>query len=79
MGNSEFLSLADAVKFKRLQDFIAQEEARGVGPVGRPDLDRSIAALIKGQQSEGRTLRSASHDDSSGKRTRQGSGRHTSR
>lgn len=73
------LSLAEAIRSDRLADFIAQEEARGIGPIDRGDLDREIAALIKEQQSEGQTSRSASRDGSSGKKTRQGISRRASR
>jgi hypothetical protein len=36
---SSMLTLAEAVKTGRLQDFIAQEEARGVGPIHRANFD----------------------------------------
>jgi hypothetical protein len=61
------LSLAEAVKSERLADFIAQEEARGVGPIDRADLDRALAKVIKSRQSTGQTSRSASRDGSTGK------------
>lgn len=68
------LTLADAIKDGRLQDFIAQEEARGVGPVDRAGFDALAAKVIKAPQPEDQTSRSASGDGSTGKRTRQGSG-----
>lgn len=73
------LTLAEAVKVGRLSDFAAQEEARGVGPIDRAAFDALAAALIKAPQSEDQTSRSPSRDGSTGKRTRQGSGRRTSR
>jgi len=73
------LTLSKAVKSGRLQEFVAQEEARGIGPVGRQELDRHIAELVKAPQSKDQTSRSASVDGSTGKRTRQGNGRRTSR
>lgn len=73
------LTLSQAIKDGRLQEFIAQEEARGIGPIGRAELDRSIAVLIKARQSEDQTSRFASGDGSTGKKTRQGNGRRTSR
>jgi hypothetical protein len=73
------LNLADAIKQGKLSEFVAQEEARGVGPINRAELDGEIAALIKGQQSEDQTSRSASRDGSTGKKTPQGTGRRTSR
>lgn len=64
------LTLADALREGRLDEFIAQEEARGVGAADKADLDRALEALIKQPQSEDRTSRSASPDGSTGKRTR---------
>jgi hypothetical protein len=71
--------MSAAIKSGRLQEFIAQEEARGIGPVDRAELDRRIADLIKAKQLEDRTLHSASAGGSTEKRTRQGTGRHISR
>lgn len=68
------LSLTDAIKSGKLSDFIAQEEARGVGPIDRTDFEALSAALVKAPQSEDQTSHSASDDDLSGKRTRRGSG-----
>ena len=39
------LSLAQAAMTGQLQEFIAQEEARGIGPIDRAELDRKIATL----------------------------------
>lgn len=64
------MTLAEALSSGRLDEFIAQEEARGVGPADKAGLDRALAALIKQPQSEDRTSRSASPDGSTGKRTR---------
>lgn len=64
------ISLKEALEGGNLDDFIAQEEARGVGPASKVDLDCALAALIKQPQSEDRTSRSASPDGSTGKRTR---------
>ena len=41
------LTLSEAVKSGRLQDFIAQEEARGVGPIDHSEFDALTAALVK--------------------------------
>lgn len=73
------LTLTEALAEGRLPDFIAQEEARGIGPIDRAELDVGIAALVKGPQSEDQTSRSACDDGSTGKRTRPGSGPCTSR
>lgn len=64
------ITLADAVRTGRLDEFIAQEEARGVGPADTADLGRALEALIKQPQSEDQTSRSASPDGSTEKRTR---------
>jgi hypothetical protein len=72
------LTLSQAVKTGRLQEFIAQEEARGVGPIDRAELDRALAKMIKAPRSEDQTSRSPSRDGSTGKRTRQGNGRRIS-
>lgn len=68
------LTLAEAVKSGRLQDFIAQEEARGGAPVDRAAFDALAEKLIKAPQLEDQTSRSASGDGSSGKKTRRGNG-----
>lgn len=68
------LTLAEAIKNGQLQEFIAQEEARGVRSVSRKDFERLIGAAVKPLQAEGQTSRSASGDGSSGKKTRRGSG-----
>lgn len=41
------LTLAEAIKTQRLKEFIAQEEARGIEPVDRAELDRALELLIK--------------------------------
>jgi hypothetical protein len=41
------LSLAEAVKTGKLQEFITQEEARERGQVSRTELDAAIAAVTK--------------------------------
>jgi hypothetical protein len=40
------ITLAEAVKTGRMAEFIAQEEARGVGPIDRVDLDRAPPRFI---------------------------------
>lgn len=64
------LSLASALKNGRLKEFIAQEEARGVGPANQADFDAALAAIVKRPQSEDQTSRSPSRAGSTGKRTR---------
>jgi hypothetical protein len=73
------LTLAGAMKSGRLQDFIAQEEARGVGSIDRAEFDRLLVKAVKAPQSEDQTSRSPLPGGSTGKRTRQGTGRRISR
>jgi hypothetical protein len=67
------LTLSEATKTGQLQQFIDQEEARGIGPINRAKLDRCIQILIRAKQSKDQTSRSSCVDSSTGKRTRQGS------
>lgn len=61
------LTLTSAIKTGRLREFIAQEEARGVGPADRAKLDKALKKLIKQPQREDRTSRSACGDGSTEK------------
>jgi hypothetical protein len=65
------LTLAQAQASERLSEFIAQEEARGIGPIDCAEFDGAVANLLKAQRLEDRTSHSASDGNSSGKRTRQ--------
>lgn len=73
------LTLSAAIKAGRLQEFIAQEEGRGIGPVDRAKFDALLAMSVKEPQSKGRTSRSSSAGGSTEKKTPQGSGRDASR
>ncbi len=42
--SEQLISLTEAVKSGRLAEFIAQEEARGIGPIKKAELDRDVAA-----------------------------------
>lgn len=54
------LTLSDAIKSGQIQEFIAQEEARGIGPADREKLEATIKkAATKSSRSEDRTSRSA--------------------
>lgn len=61
------LTLSQAVSQGRLQDFIAQEEARGVGPAPSKDLGNALSRLIKEPRSGDQTLRSGERGGSTGK------------
>ena len=71
---SNVLTLSEARKLGRLQEFIAQEEARGIGPIDRTEFGALAAALVKAPRSEDQTSRSSSGDGSTGKKTHQGNG-----
>ena len=75
----DYLPLAKALETNRISEFVAQEEARGIGPIDRAEFDDAVAKVIKAQRSEDRTSHSASDGNSSGKRTRRGSGPDASR
>jgi hypothetical protein len=64
------LTLSEAQKDGRLDEFIAQQEAAGVGPIVIDAFRILSAALIKAQRPEDQTSHSASGGNSSGKRTR---------
>lgn len=61
------LSLSQAIKTKRLQDFIAQEEARGVPPANLREVQTLIDEMIKAKPQEDQTSHSPERDGSSGK------------
>lgn len=73
------ITLAQALKDNRLSEFIAQEEARGIGSVDRSEFDALAKDLVKAPQSEDQTSHCSSGDGSSGKQTRQGNARRVSR
>lgn len=64
------ITLADTLKVGCLDDFIAQEKARGIGSVDFAAFDRLIGKAAKSPRAKDRTSRSASRDGSSGKKTR---------
>jgi hypothetical protein len=68
------MTLAEAVKTGRLQEFIAEQEAAAIGPIDRSKFDALSTALIKAPPPKDRTSRSASGGNSSGEKTRRGSG-----
>jgi hypothetical protein len=61
------LSLSEAIKTKKLQEFIAQEEARGIAPVDLKEFQDLAQRLIKDTPQEDQTLRSRGRGGSSGK------------
>jgi hypothetical protein len=73
------ITLSEAISGGRLPEFIAQEEARGIGPIDRAEFDGAVSKVLKERRSEDRTSHSASGGNSSEKRTRRGSGPDASR
>jgi hypothetical protein len=66
------LSLREALAAGRLDDLIRQEEARGVGPIDRDELNAAIEEVLRGSRSDDRTSRSAVRRYLRDKRTRSG-------
>lgn len=72
MSDSSALTLSDVLKAgdskaERLQEFIRQEESRGVGSANTADLELAIKLLATSKPPAGRTSRSPARDGSSGK------------
>jgi hypothetical protein len=65
--DSGHLPLRLAIEQGRLEDFIHQEEARGVGSVISSDFDAVIGVVVTPPQSADQTSHSPSHDGSTGK------------
>jgi hypothetical protein len=62
------LTLTKALETGQLREFIAQEEARGIGPANRKQVETAIKRLATTPtQSEDRTSRSPSDDGSTEK------------
>ena len=53
------LTLREALTFDRLEDFVRQEEARGVELTNGSDLERALALLITQRRSEDRSFTAA--------------------
>jgi len=58
------LTLSDALSQGRLDDFIAQTEADGVGPISEAEFNDTASAVIKTPLSDGQTSGSLRRDDS---------------
>jgi hypothetical protein len=61
------LTLAETSRTKRLQEFIAQEEARGVAPIDLKEFQDLAKRLIKDTPQANQTSRSPGRGGSSGK------------
>lgn len=58
------LSLSEAQASNRLHDFIAQEEARGVGPISEAEFCDTASTVIKTPPQDDQTFRSLPDDGS---------------
>lgn len=56
------LTLRKAMESGRLQEFIAQEEARGAGPISETEFNEAAALVIKTPQSDNQTSHSPRRD-----------------
>ena len=61
------LTLTKALEAGRLQEFIRQEEARGVQPIVREELDRALATVIRTPPQDDQTSGSPPDGGSPGK------------
>ena len=61
------LSLSVAINEGRLAEFVAQEEARGVGAASKRDFEKAVKLLTAPPRSTDRTSRSASRGGSGDK------------
>ena len=66
-SESSMLSLREAIESGRLQEFIAQEEARGGGPISEAEFDETASAVIRTPQSDDQTSSLPRRDGSRGK------------
>lgn len=60
------MSLSEAVREDKLAEFIAQEEARGIGPADEAPFLAVVRGAAKAPRSEDQTSRSPSDDDLNG-------------
>lgn len=61
------LTLAEAIRLKRLDEFAKQEERRGVQPVDQAGLNEALSKAVKPPRSAHQTSRSPSRGGSGGK------------
>lgn len=64
------LTLQEALKTNRLDDFIAQSEAAGVAAAKSDDFDRVVKRVVKALPPRGQTSGSRARGGSNGKKTR---------
>ena len=64
---AKMLTLSEAIKANRLDEFIRQQEAAGVGPVDERLFFKAARRVIKPEPQSDQTSRSASRGGSTGK------------
>ena len=64
------ISLSEARKSGRVEQFVEQEATRSIGPIDRAEFDGAVDRVIKERQPKDRTSRYSSADGSTGKKTR---------
>jgi hypothetical protein len=67
MAGAAPLTLSEALKTGRIDDFVAQAEAAGVGATTQKEFDTAIEVLVTPRRLSGRTSRSASRGGSTEK------------
>ena len=63
------LTLSEAKKSGRLEEFIIEQETAGIGPIEIDAFKKLSTALIKAPPPEGQTSHFSSDENSTGKRT----------
>lgn len=66
MGSTARLTLSEALASGRLDDFVAQAEAEGIGPANRAQFE-AMVGRVTAPQPEGRTSRSPARGSKRGK------------
>jgi len=61
------LTLSRALAEGRLEEFMVQAEAEGIGPISEAEFDESSSQVIRMPQSDDQTSRSPRRDGSRGK------------
>lgn len=61
------LTLSEAIKTRKIQEFIAQQEAAGMPAADAKEFEKSLETVIKGTPQEDQTSHSQPRDGSSGK------------
>jgi hypothetical protein len=61
------LTLSEAIKTNRLDEFVRQQEVTGVGPIDEAAFFDAASKVIKHEKRSDRTSRSASRGGSTGK------------